>query len=169
MKTHEGGTKKSAQAPRIRTDELRKAFNTPFWPYVLATTAVGQEGLDFHTWCDTIIHWDLCRNPVDLEQREGRIQRYGGLSIRRAIVREVAENIQSERKAGESPWVAIQRWLKNVWPTSLALPPGGCIRVEVFDVMCLMYPRASSGIGNRQSGSNDSFTDWRSANPTKKT
>ena len=68
----------------IRTDEMRRAFNTPFWPYVLATTSVGQEGLDFHAWCDTLVHWDLCRNPVDLEQREGRIQRFGGLSIRRA-------------------------------------------------------------------------------------
>ena len=32
----------------------------------------------------TLVHWDLCRNPVDLEQREGRIQRFGGLAIRRA-------------------------------------------------------------------------------------
>src|SRR5262249_14627210 len=32
---------------KIRTDEMRRAFNTPFWPYVLATTSVGQEGLDF--------------------------------------------------------------------------------------------------------------------------
>ena len=81
----------------------------------------------------TIIHWDLCRNPVDLEQREGRIQRYGGLSIRRAIVREVAEDIQSERKAGESPWVAIQRLAEERLADESGLAPwwvypGGGIR-----------------------------------------
>ena len=106
---HEPGATESTEVPRIRTDELRKAFNTPFWPYVLATTSVGQEGLDFHAWCDTIVHWDLCRNPVDLEQREGRIQRYGGLSIRRAIVCKLGADIRSERQAGESPWATIQR------------------------------------------------------------
>jgi hypothetical protein len=87
-KSLEGGEKP------IRTDEMRRAFNTPFWPYILATTSVGQEGLDFHAWCDTLVHWDLCRNPVDLEQREGRIQRFGGLSIRRAVD---ANRIHGER------------------------------------------------------------------------
>jgi hypothetical protein len=91
----------------IRADELRRAFNTPFWPYVLATTSVGQEGLDFHSWCDTLVHWDLCRNPVDLEQREGRIQRFGGLSVRRAIAREVASQAMASRAKGESPWSRI--------------------------------------------------------------
>jgi len=68
-----------------RSDELRKAFNAPFWPYVLATTSVGQEGLDFHTWCSRVAHWDLCSSPLDLEQREGRIQRFGGLVVRRKL------------------------------------------------------------------------------------
>ena len=139
---HETGATESAKAPRIRTDELRKAFNTPFWPYVLATTSVGQEGLDFHAWCDTIIHWDLCRNPVDLEQREGRIQRYGGLSIRRAIVRELGElgeDIRSEREGGESPWVTIQRLAEEHLADESGLAPwwvcpGGGVRRYVFDV-----------------------------------
>ena len=136
---HETGTTESAKAPRIRTDELRKAFNTPFWPYVLTTTSVGQEGLDFHAWCDTIVHWDLCRNPVDLEQREGRIQRYGGLSIRRAIVRELGEDIRSERKVGESPWATIQRLAEERLADEAGLAPwwvcpGGGIQRYVFEV-----------------------------------
>ena len=65
---HEPDATESTEVPRIHTDELRKAFNTPFWPYVLATTSVGQEGLDFHIWCDTIVHWDLCRNPALLHE-----------------------------------------------------------------------------------------------------
>ena len=68
-----------------RSDEIRNAFNSPFWPHVLATTSVGQEGLDFHTWCSRILHWDLCPSPIELEQREGRIQRFAGLAVRRRL------------------------------------------------------------------------------------
>lgn len=71
---------------------------------MLTTTSIGQEGLDFHVWCDTLVHWDLCRNPVDLEQREGRIQRYGGLSIRRAIAEKYGKKAVKTREAGESLW-----------------------------------------------------------------
>ena len=70
---------------KARKSVVREAFNSPFWPFVLATTSVGQEGLDFHLYCRDIVHWNLPSNPVDLEQREGRINRYDGLSIRRNI------------------------------------------------------------------------------------
>lgn len=33
---------------QLRPEEVRHAFNSPFWPHVLITTSVGQEGLDFH-------------------------------------------------------------------------------------------------------------------------
>lgn len=91
----------------LRTDELRKAFNSPFWPHVLTTTSVGQEGLDFHVWCSSMIHWDLCRNPVDLEQREGRIQRFGGFSIRRSIANQLGEQALSKACSGQSPWAVL--------------------------------------------------------------
>ena len=29
-------------------DNIRTSFNSPFWPFVLGTTSIGQEGLDFH-------------------------------------------------------------------------------------------------------------------------
>jgi uncharacterized membrane protein YkvA (DUF1232 family) len=72
----------------VRKSAVRDAFNSPFWPFMLATTSVGQEGLDFHLYCRDIMHWNLPSNPVDLEQREGRINRYDGLSIRRNIARD---------------------------------------------------------------------------------
>lgn len=87
----------------LRTDEMRKAFNSPFYPHVLATTSVGQEGLDFHTWCATIVHWDLASNPVDIEQREGRIQRYAGLSVRRVIADLLKQKVLS-KPGVNSPW-----------------------------------------------------------------
>ena len=38
--------------------------NSPFWPFVLATTSVGQEGLDFQQYCHAVVHWNLPSNPV---------------------------------------------------------------------------------------------------------
>lgn len=100
----------------LRADELRAAFNTPFWPNILATTSIGQEGLDFHVWCDTLVHWDLCRNPVDLEQREGRIQRYGGLAVRRAIAKRYGKKALKSIKPGSSPWNALAVLAENARP-----------------------------------------------------
>jgi hypothetical protein len=65
--------------------DVRNAFNSPFRPFILASTSIGQEGLDFHQYCHSIYHWNLPPNPVDLEQREGRIFRYKGHVIRKNI------------------------------------------------------------------------------------
>jgi hypothetical protein len=92
----------SETAPR--PDQVRHAFNTPFWPNVLVTTSVGQEGLDFHPWCRSIAHWDPARGPVELEQREGRVDRYAGLSIRRALA---VNPVCAEVPSGGSVWSAI--------------------------------------------------------------
>lgn len=69
----------------LRAEQVRTAFNSPFWPFVLATTSVGQEGLDFHPYCHAVVHWNLPSNPVDLEQREGRVHRYKGHAVRKNI------------------------------------------------------------------------------------
>ena len=68
-----------------RVDSVSAAFNSPFWPFVLTSTSIGQEGLDFHLWCHSVVHWNLPSNPVDLEQREGRVHRYKGHAVRRNI------------------------------------------------------------------------------------
>jgi len=68
-----------------RTEKIRKAFNSPFRPFVLSTTSIGQEGLDFHFYCRKVMHWNLPSNPIDLEQREGRINRYKCLAVRQNI------------------------------------------------------------------------------------
>ena len=93
-----------------RSHELRQAFNTPFWPHLLATTSVGQEGLDFHNWCDRVTHWDLPSSPVDLEQREGRISRFGGLVVRRPLALTVGANaLADSARIGGSPWCHLER------------------------------------------------------------
>ena len=68
-----------------RVESVSRAFNSPFWPFVLISTSIGQEGLDFHLWCHAVVHWNLPSNPVDLEQREGRVHRYKGHALRRNI------------------------------------------------------------------------------------
>jgi hypothetical protein len=67
-------------------DSVRLSFNSPFWPMVLATTSIGQEGLDFHLYCKDIYHWNLPNNPVAFEQREGRLNRFKSLMVRRNLV-----------------------------------------------------------------------------------
>ena len=70
-----------------RKKTIRNAFNSPFRPFVLASTSIGQEGLDFHNYCRRIVHWNLPSNPIDLEQREGRINRFECLAIRQNIAK----------------------------------------------------------------------------------
>jgi hypothetical protein len=67
-------------------ESARVGFNSPFWPMVLATTSIGQEGLDFHLYCKDVYHWNLPNNPVAFEQREGRINRFNALMVRKNLV-----------------------------------------------------------------------------------
>ena len=82
-----GFTKDAGDNTKIvnRKESIRNAFNSPLRPFVLATTSIGQEGLDFHNHCRKIMHWNLPSNPIDLEQREGRINRYKCLAIRQNV------------------------------------------------------------------------------------
>lgn len=98
---------------RLRTDDMRRSFNTPFWPHVLATTSLGQEGLDFHVWCRQLLHWDLCASPLDLEQREGRIQRFGGLSVRTALAERLKRRTLAEAGTLTSPWAVLARYAED--------------------------------------------------------
>jgi hypothetical protein len=84
----------------IRQGHVRTAFNSPYWPFVLATTSVGQEGLDFHVYCHAVTHWNLPSNPVDLEQREGRVHRFKGHAVRKNVASAHADVVDG---AGD-PW-----------------------------------------------------------------
>lgn len=59
---------------------LVSAFNMPFFPDVLISSAVLSEGIDLHWECRTVIHHDLDWNPSTLEQRNGRLDRLGSHS-----------------------------------------------------------------------------------------
>ncbi|MCB0058601.1 MAG: DEAD/DEAH box helicase, partial [Caldilineaceae bacterium] len=51
-------------------------FRTSSGPQVLLTSEVGAEGLDFQ-FCSTMVNYDLPWNPMRVEQRIGRLDRYG--------------------------------------------------------------------------------------------
>jgi hypothetical protein len=94
-------------ASALRQDDVRGAFNSPFWPFVLCSTSVGQEGLDFHPYCHAVVHWNLPSNPVDLEQREGRVHRYKGHAVRRNVAR--AYGAQAQADHHPDPWAVMFR------------------------------------------------------------
>lgn len=89
----------------VRESHIRTAYNSPFWPFVLASTSVGQEGLDFHTYSHAVVHWNLPSNPVDLEQREGRVHRYKGHAVRKNIARHHGR--AAFHATVDDPWYAM--------------------------------------------------------------
>ena len=105
-------------------DTVRAAFNSPFWPFVLSTTSVGQEGLDFHWYCHAVVHWNLPPNPVDLEQREGRVHRYHGHAIRKNIAlvvgSEALDRVLRQRRGAQVPLAEQRRLFVARWRSLIA-------------------------------------------------
>ena len=108
-----------------RTENIRKAFNSPFRPFVLATTSIGQEGLDFHLYSRKIMHWNLPSNPIDIEQREGRVNRF----MCHAIRQNLAENsdLQKGFIKGMSIWKTIMENAKALKGNNSDLVPYWCL------------------------------------------
>lgn len=75
--------------PDDQRAELRRRFalpkDVPEALDVLLSSEVGSEGLDFQ-FCDLLVNYDLPWNPMRIEQRIGRIDRYGQRSESVAIV-----------------------------------------------------------------------------------
>lgn len=88
-----------------RMPDVRRAFNSPFWPFVLASTSVGQEGIDFHWWAHSVIHWNVPGNPVDFEQREGRVHRYLGHAVRKNVAE--AHGAEVLKPGVTDPWETL--------------------------------------------------------------
>ncbi|MEU5786807.1 helicase-related protein [Micromonospora purpureochromogenes] len=98
------GGRGEEQSQVDRKVAVRRAFNSPFWPFVVATTSAGQEGIDFHQWCSAVVHWNTPANPVDFEQREGRVHRFGGHAVRRNVA--AAHRADALRSTEPDVWKA---------------------------------------------------------------
>ena len=120
------GTQETAEGQAgAREGQVRQAFNSPFWPFVLASTSVGQEGLDFHAYCHAVTHWNLPTNPVDLEQREGRVHRYKGHAVRKNVAAQFGVQVLGERAS--DVWHAL---FEAAWDESS--DGGGLVPYWVF-------------------------------------
>jgi hypothetical protein len=103
-----GDIEDDASGKLARADTVRSAFNSPFRPFVLATTSIGQEGLDFHPYCHSVYHWNLPPNPVDMEQREGRVHRYKGHAVRKNVARQFGLNsLRAHWPGTGDPWQVL--------------------------------------------------------------
>lgn len=96
----------------VSLKSLRAAFNSPFPPYVLVSTSVGQEGLDFHRYCASVIHWSPPSSPSVLRQREGRVDRFQALQIRRALQKAGGTNEMAHQ--GMSPDFVLMKGDKRI-------------------------------------------------------
>lgn len=155
MRTHYAlsyTNKKQDDEAENRNINIQKVFNSPFRPFVLASTSIGQEGLDFHKYARKIMHWNLPSNPVELEQREGRVNRYLNLSIRRNVAHmyakkygklrdwetmfEQIEKDYSQKDGGMIPyWYLSSKMLQNM--------ENKHIPVEKIERIFAMYPLSS--------------------------
>lgn len=95
---------KDEEGGATRLGSVRDAFNSPFRPFVLATTSIGQEGLDFHPYCYRVYHWNLPSNPVDIEQREGRVHRFKGHAIRLNLAHKNVDVVRGQKSTLKDPW-----------------------------------------------------------------
>ena len=53
-------------------------FNSPFYPNVLVSTSVFQEGVNLHLQCRKVHHYGIAGSPGNNEQRVGRVDRLFG-------------------------------------------------------------------------------------------
>ena len=65
--------------PQLHRQQTMARFEESDDVMVLLSSEVGAEGLDFQ-FCDVIVNYDLPWNPMRVEQRIGRIDRYGQTS-----------------------------------------------------------------------------------------
>ena len=131
-----------------RVDQVRQAFNSPFRPFVLASTSIGQEGLDFHLYCHRVVHWNLPGNPVDMEQREGRVHRYKNHAVRLNLAQAHRGSLVGEPR--EDPWARMFEAARQGAESSADMVPywlfEGDHKVERH-VLSLPFSRESTRLG----------------------
>lgn len=61
-----------------KNQRVLTSFNTPFFPDILISTSILQEGVNLQYYCNNIIHYGIAWTPGDNEQRVGRVDRMFG-------------------------------------------------------------------------------------------
>ncbi len=81
------------------------AFNSPFYPMVLFVGKGAQEGFDLHYYSNRIMHMTLPNGPVSFDQRQGRIDRFHSLLVRKRV----SEIISKIDKTCKKSWEEISK------------------------------------------------------------
>lgn len=68
---------------RVHNRHAIAHFNLPTHPNILVCTDVLKEGVDMHLFCSRVVHYGVAWTSGDLEQRIGRVDRFGSLTSRR--------------------------------------------------------------------------------------
>ncbi|QNK68560.1 helicase-related protein [Variovorax sp. PAMC26660] len=125
-----GNQRGTEEAGLNRIAHIRASFNSPFWPFMLNSTSIGQEGLDFHWYCRRVVHWSLPSNPIDLEQREGRVNRFKSLVVRQRVAQVHGPHLGN----AADPWSELFRLASAAAQKTDMVPfwyvPGGTARIE---------------------------------------
>lgn len=84
---HDTGAKKSpVRHTSKRLSCIRNRFLSPFYPFILAASESAQEGVDLHSYCQTLFHWSAPTTLNSMVQEDGRVDRHKSLAIRRQAV-----------------------------------------------------------------------------------
>ena len=90
----------NGDVPEDERERLRQCFRLPFEHNdaidVLLSSEVGCEGLDYE-FCDRLVNYDIPWNPMRLEQRIGRIDRFGQQSKKVFIFNFITPGTVEER------------------------------------------------------------------------
>ena len=79
----------------LNSENAVAQFKFPTHPNVLICTDVLKEGVDLHLFCDEVVHYGVAWTSGDLEQRIGRVDRFGSL-INRRLGQYSAATLQGE-------------------------------------------------------------------------
>jgi hypothetical protein len=92
--------------------EVVRRFNELDQPRFIVSTAAGGEGLNLQRRCHTIMNYDLPWNPSVLQQRIGRVYRYG--QTEPVVVYNLKVETESDAYADTKVYEYLDKKLRNV-------------------------------------------------------